>query len=37
MDQSSLEEDTPNTELPNDTNDPVDNLGYAPCENGKSF
>ena len=34
MDQSSLEEDTPNTELPNDTNDPVDNLGYAPCENG---
>jgi hypothetical protein len=34
MDQSSFEEDTPNTELPDDTNDPEDNLGYAPCENG---
>lgn len=34
MDQSSFEEDTPNNELPDDTNDPEDNLGYAPCENG---
>jgi choice-of-anchor B domain-containing protein len=34
MDQSSFEEDTPNTELPDDTNDSEDNLGYAPCENG---
>jgi choice-of-anchor B domain-containing protein len=34
MDQSSLEEDTPNTELPDETNDPEDNLGYTPCENG---
>lgn len=34
MDQSSFEEDTPNTELPDDTNDPEDNFGYAPCENG---
>jgi len=34
MDQSSFEEDTPNTELPDDTDDPEDNFGYAPCENG---